>query len=278
MPKNPKFINKVFQETLSNNPHLTEADNISDVPAAKEELLQKMEQSVQTLKKTGRLTPDHYQSAIESIAFYREHTKPLPWDKSPKNLLSEMVAIDYSKPVKTVNVKANRIMTQMQHPDDHRHDPQTGEFSPEVVGNFYAEGVLPDNFEKRADKSGIGIKSDRSIESNPEKEQADKSVYQLKVTKTSTFLRSVAEKADDTWSLTGETQKSQGGGVQWRIATTDYSNMERQIYGELEKRHAPSKSKPLEKGLRMIDSSIETPTKTHVPRTTRNRSHKGQSR
>ncbi len=263
MPQNPSLINKNFKSVLESNPLLTTDKTTEEAKEAKKTLLKLMLNSLGTLRKTNRISQNHYQWASESIKFYNEHTDLLPGHKNPKNLLSELTAIDYSKPVNIVRVKKGRIMTQMQHPDDHRHDKISGKFSPEAIGSFYTEGTLPSSFKERADQSGIGIKSDRAIQSNPDRKQEDKSVYQFKISRTSTFLRSVASEANDTWSLKGVSQPTKGGGVQWRIATADYSNMQREIYGELESAKAVNQTKPLKKGVRLdIDALVSSVTST----------------
>jgi hypothetical protein len=239
MPQNPKLINKAFKKVLKENPELT-ADSIRQIvkQERKTDLISLMKVEVNILKRKKQITAQQRKYALEALEFYDQNVSILPFQKNAVSTLNELIAIDYSKPVKIVKIKEGRVMTQMQHPH-----------SLDKVGGFYAKGSLPKDFHKRADFSGIGLKS----RGNGETEK--KSVYQSKSNKTCVFLRTTASKAKDTWSIPSQVQSTRGGGVQWRVATGDYDGMTRLKYGELNKGKEGSRNKSLLKGVGVVPIS-----------------------
>jgi hypothetical protein len=171
-------------------------------------------------------------NAKVAIEFYRDNVDVQPFQKHPSSMASELEAIDYRHTVEKITVKENRIFTQMQAPDSSRQ------------GSFYTEGILPSDFDERAQSSGIGVKTtyhtpapDKPLnnikalfEDDPigtQVEKVTKNVYPATTKKPTTFLSSTALLFEDTWSIQGETQTAKGGGAQFRVASKDGQNLER---------------------------------------------------
>ena len=246
MPQDSNLVNKALEKILQeyippkpDQPQLT----LEQKNTLKEEMCKKMRDNINTLSKKNQITEAHAQNALTAIDFYEQHVAMASHHSHPKQILNELLAIDFSKEVKIQRLKPGRIITQMQAQD-----------SLERVGNFYAEGVLPDDFGKQASKSGIGVQA-LSKEATTE----DKSVYQSKITKTSTFLQSTAAPMPDTWSLPGVPQHSHGGGAQFRIASADRGNLERFDWGELTRSHEVGQ----EGGKRLKGGVVVTDKQTH---------------
>jgi hypothetical protein len=253
MPKNDININAMMTKVIKKHStpidfssakrvDLSPAEVEAQVQKLKEdkkhEMVAEMSSELKTLYKKGQISFENYENAAEALKFYDEKVTTPSFQDHPRAALSELAAIDYSKPVEIVRVKAGRKLTQMQ-----RVDNANG-----FAGNFYAEGVLPGDYKTRADQSGIGVHTLEQAEPSGQN-LAEKSVYISTVEANSTFLRTTASPAVDTWSIQNVPQQSQGGGIQWRVATSDAGKVTRPIYTEVDAEHAPSSQKGLKRGM-----------------------------
>lgn len=194
-----------------------------------------MQDQVQILLRTKQITDEEAKRANAALTFYDNSVTVLPFQKSATQPLSELLAIDYSKPVEIVQVKPGRVFTQMQQPgqDQSRY------------GSFFAEGSIAGDYNNRADSSGIGIVS-----------AADKkSTYLHETTAQTTFLRSTAAPALDTWS-TSYPQFAKGGGTQLRVATSDYSSVVKPQYAEVYFREDAA-DKTVQKGYNAVPTVLQ---------------------
>lgn len=253
MPKEHTLINDTFDEVIKE--YTKNTSSLSLTQSEKDDMqmsmLQAMKDRVRMLESMHRITKEYAKSAYTAIEFYDQNVRALKHQQHPASVLQELSAIDYSQDVEIKKVKPGRILTQMQRPgtDDVR------------VGSFYTDGILPSDFQDRAQKSGIGHLYANKSTANIEQ----KSVYQLKTADEVVFLQSVAAPIQDTWSA-GEVQDARGGGVQYRIATKDHGKLELLNWGELEASRSISSGlqKRLKKG--MTSKHSVSQLSSHLPR------------
>ncbi len=243
MPQDASRIVKSFENILNKRAvqdrnNINSQNTLDEKLAAgigiKEGIIAEMTASINIMRQKKEISHEHWHNAKTSLKFYDKNTTVFAWNPNPHGLLSELNAIDYSQNVEIIRVKPHQFLTQMQ--------PAFLE-GQERVGNFYAPGSLPADFNDRADRSGIGIKG-------TEKDQtiSDKSVYISKVVATCTALKSTASPASDTWSVEKQNQMSQGGGIQFRMSSGDYGKIVRQKYGEVQAREHGAADKSLKHG------------------------------
>lgn len=230
----------------------------------KDEILREMAEAVEVMGRKKEITSDQAGNARTAIGFYGTEvdvTPPNPaWTPNPHAILSEVVAIDYSKEVKVETLKYahNRFLTQMQAPHG------------SIGGNFFGPGTVPANYFERADASGIGLQAGRPITDEDERalrnmveaqERDHKSVYvvQFKYDPMSSeqtpvkFLKSTASPCNDTWSARDDEgavhpQLAQGGGLQLRISTAGRTFIDYENAHEFRAEHAPRRDFHLKKG------------------------------
>lgn len=243
MPKIHSKINDVLQNILKKRYNqdkdliegTPESERLSAGTIMKNEIVAEMADELNKLNKKGEITEEQFKNAQTALEFYDKNIKILPFNPNPHSALNELTGIDYSQEVKIMRVKKNRVLTQMQPAYLQNQDG---------VGNFYAERQLPADFDERANKSGIGVKGRER-----DNEVSKKSVYMSFVEKECTALKSTASPMLDTWSVNGVQQKSQGGGVQFRMSTDDYGKIVRKDWSEVQERQHGEKDKLLKKGL-----------------------------
>lgn len=231
MPKDNKKINESFKqivEKYKKNP-LPDGANLEDKFNVYNEILQEMSSKLKMLNAKKEITPQQNEYAKNALEFYQKNVKMLPFQAQPSQILGEIPGIDFNKEVKIVKLKKDRLLTQMQAPDSKSH------------GNFFAESVLPSDYEERAERSGIGSKSLK------DRVQETKSVYIAKTSGQMVALKSSAEPIYDTWSDPEKAQFAKGGGAQLRIETEGHAKVAFLAWGEFEANKAPSVDKAMYK-------------------------------
>lgn len=200
----------------------TAPDKLEEAKQLKNDIINEMKLGLRNMKLDEAL----YARVSIALEFYKNSIEPIGCNPDPSQCLSELVAIDYSQDIQIITIPKDCILTQMQRPNlDIYNRPINSH------GSYFSEGKLPGNYDQRANKVGIGIKS-VDIESNT---LQDKSIYMVKVYAPTQVLASYANRVIDSWSVSTYKQIAQGGDVQMRISTKDYFNVGILEYGQVKK-------------------------------------------